>query len=147
MKILNADLVIYRARMKNIKPYSDFLNESLEPSPKMPLSGFNITAGSQKINYAKLNSDFKRGVLSLPAVSGDSMIKQKLNAFKADDPGFLRNSAEILAAKGIEVSLVDNNPGLSSSNKILAASLKIPNTDFHLDVSKGYGGVTFSKKF
>jgi hypothetical protein len=137
--------------MKNIKLFEDFINESgqstpIKPDPKMALTNFKIGAPkSGKIDYLKMNSDFKKSLLNVPKISMDPIIKSQIVKFKPDDPDFISKASDLLANKGIEI-YVDDWQDETGNSKYLGASVYIPNTNFSFDFSRGYAGLTFSKE-
>jgi hypothetical protein len=138
--------------MKNIKIFEDFVNESdpsaaSKPDPKMALSNFKIEAPkSGKVDYLKMNSDFKKSLLNVPKISMDPAIKSQIVKFKPDDPDFISKASDLLAGKGIEI-YVDDWQDETGKSKYVGASVYIPNTNFSFDFSRGYAGLTFSKEF
>ena len=137
--------------MKNIKLFEDFVNESDpstagKPDPKMALSNFKIEAPKTgKVNYLKMNSDFKKSLLNVPKISMDSEIKSQILKFKPDDPDFISKTSNLLSDKGIEI-YVDDWQDETGKSKYVGASVYIPKTNFSFDFSKGYAGLTFSKE-
>jgi hypothetical protein len=137
--------------MKNIKLFEDFIDESeppfsSKPDPKMALANFKIEAPkSGKIDYLKMNSDFKKSLLNVPKISMDPTIKSQILKFKPDDPDFISKASDLLAGKGIEIYVEDWQDETGKS-KYVGASVYIPKTNFSFDFSKGYAGLTFSKE-
>jgi hypothetical protein len=138
--------------MKNLKVFEEFVNESdpigsAKPDPKMALTNFKIeSAPAKKVDYLKMNADFKKSLLAVPKISMDSSIKNQILKFKADDPDFISKASDVLSSKGIEIYVDDWEDEMGKS-KYLGASIYIPKTNFSFDFSKGYGGLTFSKEF